>query len=211
MTMVPNGAVAALILAAGSFSDGGAPLALGKWGTTTVVEHLAGLIPETIKVAVVVLGCDGDDVADAVDLGDALVVIDPEWKEGIASPLRAGLDTLSRDPSIEHVLIIDATTPDVDERLLEDLLDAHAGTPHAIQGRRLGDLSATVPKFRYTRSNPVVLARDLWERFLVAEGSAQIVQVLSAHPEWVNELWIDRLPPAEVHTFDDLARVAPRH
>jgi len=208
--MVPHGGVAALILAAGSFTDGGAPLALGRWGSTTVVEHLVGLIPDTIEIAVVVLGCDGDNVADAVDLGDALVVIDPEWDEGIASPLRAGLDTLSRDPSIEHVLVIDASTPDIDERLLQYVLQAHAATPHAIQGRRLGDLSATVPKFRYTRSSPVVLARDLWGRFLVAEGGAEIVQVLSAHPEWVNELWIDRLPPAEVQTFDDLARVAPR-
>jgi molybdenum cofactor cytidylyltransferase len=202
--------VAALILAAGSFSDGGAPLALGAWGATTVVEHLAAIAAEVAEIVVVVLGCDGDAVAQGIDVGAATVVIDPEWEEGAASPLRAGLDTLSRMSAVQHVVVIDAATPELDGDVLRDLITAHAGTPHAIQGRRLGDRSATVARFRYSRSGPVVLAHDLWERFLSLEGATPILQTVAAHPDWVNEVWIDRLPPTEVATFDDLARIAPR-
>lgn len=202
--------VAVLVLAATAFSDAGAPLALGSWGRTTVVEHLSAVAAEVADTVIVVLGCDGDAVVDAIDVADAIVVIDPGWEEGVASPLRAGLDTLSRIPTIQHVVVIDAATPEVDAAILHELVEAHAGTPHAIQGRRLGDGSATVARFRYARCGPVVLAHDLWERFLSLEGGTPVLQTVAAHPDWVNEVWIDRLPPTEVATFDDLARIAPR-
>lgn len=201
---------AALVLAAGSFVDGAAPLALGKWGSTTVAQHLASAAAQAFDLVVVVLGCDGEAVAESIDFGEAMVVVDPEWGEGVASPLRVGLDVLSRSAEVEHAVIIEATTPEIDDQLLRDLAAAHLEAPHGLQGRRLGDRSATVARFRYARSGPIVLARDLWERFLGMEGSAPIHQALTAHPDWVNEIWIDHLPPKEVVTPDDLARVAPR-
>jgi molybdenum cofactor cytidylyltransferase len=202
--------VGALVLAAGAFSDDQSALALGTWGSTTLVQHVAAIASAVVEMVVVVLGCDGERVAEAVDLGDATIVIDPEWAEGVASPLRAGLDEMSRRAGVEHVAVIEAAVPTVPEAVLRELVDAHQAAPHSIQGRRRGDRSATVAKFRYVRSGPVVLARDLWERFLGMEGSTPIHQTLSAHPDWVNEIWIDRLPPAEIRTRDDLLEVAPR-
>jgi CTP:molybdopterin cytidylyltransferase MocA len=202
--------VGALVLAAGAFGDDQTALALGPWGTTTLVEHVAAGAAAVVETVIVVLGCDGDRAAELVDLGGATIVVDPEWAEGVASPLRAGLDEMSRRAGIEHVVVIDTAVPDIPVAVLQDLIDAHAAAPHSIQGRRRGDRSATVARFRYARSGPVVLARDLWERFLGMEGSTPIHQTLSVHPDWVNEIWIDRLPPIEVHTHDDLRSIAPR-
>ncbi len=202
--------IAALILAAGCLDDDSSPLALGPWGSSTVVEHLVSIASEVVDTVVVVLGCDGERVAAAVDVGPAAVIIDPEWEEGIAAPLRAGLDTLGREAAIDHVVVMDATSPGLDRQLIEELLAAHGAVRHSVPGRRPGDGSATVAKFRYARSGPVVLARDLWERFLGIEGPTPILQTVAAHPDWVNEVWVDRVPPVEVHTNDDLAAIAPR-
>ena len=46
---------------------------------------------------VVVLGAAADDILARVNLGDATVVVNPEWDEGIASSLRAS-QTLAREP-----------------------------------------------------------------------------------------------------------------
>ena len=201
--------IAALVLAADSLTDG-SPRALGRWGKTTTVEHVVGLVTPLFETTVVVLGSDGDRVADEFELHDAIVVVDPEWSEGVSSPLRAGLDTLIRASKADHVVVIDLATPQVDVGVLRELVDAHMATPHGLPGRRLGDQAATVGKYRYTRSGPIVLARELWERFLSLEGAMPIQQVLSAHPDWVAEVWIDRLPPVEVHDADDLASIAPK-
>ena len=209
MTDASASSLAAVVLAAGTFDDG-TPLAAGKWGAVTVARHLVDLGASVADRVVVVLGADGDRLAESADFGPADIVIDPEWEEGSAAPLRAGLDTVSRDPSIEHVVIFEAATPVFDRAVVESLVTAHLAVPHSLPGRRLLDKSATVPKFRYALAMPVIIGRSLWERFLGMEGDAAVLQTLSAHPDWVNEVWIDRLPPTPVHTTEDLAAIAPR-
>jgi CTP:molybdopterin cytidylyltransferase MocA len=209
MATLPTPGVAALILAADALEDG-TSRAGASWGRTTTIEHVVSVVAPLFETTLVVLGSEGDRVADSTRLQDAIVVVDPEWSEGVSSPLRAGLDTLSRLNSVDHVVVIDLVTPQIDPVVLADLLDTHLATPHALPGRRIGDRAATVGKYRYSRSGPVVIARELWQRFLSMEGATPILQVLSAHPEWVAEVWIDQLPPVEVHDADDLARIAPR-
>ena len=209
MTGSSESSLAAVVLAAGTFDDG-TPLAAGEWGAVSIARHLVDLGTTVADRVVVVLGADGDRIADGTDFGSADIVIDPEWQEGSAAPLRAGLDTVSRDASIEHVIIFEATIPVFDQEVVRVLVAAHLAVPHSRPGRRLLDKSATVPKFRYALAMPVVIGRSLWERFLGLEGDAAVLQTLSAHPDWVNEVWIDRLPPTPVHTIQDLAAIAPR-
>ena len=44
----------------------------------------------------VVVGHEADRILDETELGDAGVVENPEWEEGIASSIRVGLDALTR-------------------------------------------------------------------------------------------------------------------
>ena len=69
---------------------------------------------------------------------------------------------------------------------------------------------AVVPKYRYAEGPPYVVHRSLWQRLMGMEENARIESLLKAHPEWVDELWVDRLPPATIESVDDLAAVAPR-
>lgn len=143
---------------------------------------------------VVVLGPDDEQVARTADLGAALLVLDPEWREGLAASLRVGLDTLMRERGIERVILTRGDQPRIDAEVIARLVEAQ---------QEVGCVAA-VPKYRYARGWPVVIGRDLWERFLGLEGDVDVLAVLEAHPDGVSEVWFDRLAPARVMSPSDL-------
>jgi CTP:molybdopterin cytidylyltransferase MocA len=163
------------------------------WRSTTLIEHLLSVATATLGQVCVVLGDRADDVLDEADLGLALVVIDPEWEEGSAGSLRAGLDTMTRESDAEAVVLIDATYPPADDSLLEVLTEAH----------RYGGSLVTVLKYRYTLAGPLVVDRQLWPRLMGMEGEADVIRLVHAHPEWVAEHWVDQLPPRQIADLEE--------
>lgn len=142
----------------------------------------------------VVLGADADAVAEGCDLDGVAVLMDPEWREGNAAPLRAVLDLLSRDRSIRRAVIARGDQPGVKPEVVASLIEVADET----------EASAVVPKYRYARGWPVLVANDLWDIFLGLEGHVEVHDVLAAHSVAVSEVWIDQLSPTVIETPDDL-------
>ena len=192
---------AALIVGSGGASGFDRGIALAKWGATTVIEHLVRVAFEAgLDPVVVVLGDKGEEVVESTDLGAAVIVLDPEWEEGAAASIRAGLDQISRDDSVTAVALLAVDQPDQSSDVLAHLL-AEAETTEA---------SAVVPKYRYAEGLPMVIDRTLWQRMMGMEGDARVASLLKAHPEWVHEVWIDRIPPVVITSFDEFEQAAPR-
>lgn len=193
---------AAVVLAAGGSRRLGRPKQLESWGDTNLLGHV---VRRTMKFPVdevwVVLGYDVERVLEETDLGDAFVVENPEWEEGIASSIRVGLDALTRLSRCENALIVVGDQPEVSTEVVDRLLASHrqAGKP------------VSIPKYRYSRGNPVVVDRALWPRFMSLEGDEGARHLLQAHPEWVNEVWFSESPPRDVDTEGDIADLRPRH
>ena len=178
------------------------PAWLEPWGPATLLDHvIAGIRTWPVEPGVVVLGAGAEEVLDRADLSGFTVVIDPEWAEGQAAPLRAGVDELTRHADIGSFVLTSADTPEISADLVGDLVAAH--TTH--------DRMVTAPKYRYARGHPLVVGRDLWPRLLGLEGDAGIDSLLQTHPVWVHDLWVDALPPRPVATPDDLVDRRPRH
>lgn len=190
---------AALVIAIGEVD--GRPLALGGWGRRSVLEHVVETVRDSgIDHIVVVLGPAADDVVAVTDLGDATIVIDPEWAEGPAASIRCGLDELMRrDDAVEAVLLV-AEQPEISGSVIAAAVSARheAGTP------------AAIPKYRYATGLPLVVHRDLWPRLMGLESDASPEAFFKAHPGWVHEMWVDRLAPATVSSADELEAIAPR-
>lgn len=148
-----------------------------------------------VTTVAVVIGAYEDEVLERVEFGDSVVVINPEWEEGLASSLRVGLDALTREPSVERTFVVLGDQPGIPVELPARLIDAmeRSGRP------------AAVPRYRYQRANPVLVDRRLWSRFMSLEGDAGAARLLQAHPEWVEEVWVDHLPPRDVDTPEDAA------
>lgn len=193
--------LAALVLAAGGSRRLGRPKQLEPWGDST----LLGLVVERVRALPVdevwvVLGADLDAVLAGVDLAGCGIIENPEWEEGLASSLRVGLDALTRLSRADAALVALGDQPGISHEVVERLIEA----------RRRSRRPAAVPKYRYAWGNPVLVDRSLWARLMSLEGDEGARRLLQAHPEWVEEVWVDHLPPRDVDTQADVEELRPR-
>lgn len=148
-----------------------------------------------VEERIVVLGSEADRIVDAVDFGDMTVVIDSEWSEGSASPLRAALDLASRDQSVSACVIARGDQPDVKVSTVAALLEVAADT----------EADTVVPQYRYVSGWPIILDYSIWEHLLAAEGSVDLPAVAASHATSPERVWFDHLPPKTYESPDDLA------
>lgn len=193
---------AALILAAGGSRRLGRPKQLEPWGDSTLLGRVVSVAREMpVDEIWVVVGAESEKILAETDLGDAGVIENPEWEEGIASSLRVGLDALTRLSRVERVVIMMGDQPDVSPEVVERLLEEHKRAKRPV----------SIPKYRYTLGNPVVVDRSLWPRVMSLEGDEGAMRLWRAHPEWVNEVWFAEHPPRDVDTEADVIELRPRH
>ncbi len=193
--------VAVVLLAAGGSNRLGRPKQLVDWGGRPLLSHvIAEVAAWPAEQLVVVIGASADEILGEVDFGPAEVVVNPEWEEGMASSLRAGLDVVSRTARLEAAFVALGDQPAVDSAVPERLLGAY----------RVSRSQAMVPKYRYARGNPVLVDRRLWPRLMSLTGDEGARRLFKAHPEWVEEVWFDSLPPRDVDTDADVAELRPR-
>ena len=193
--------IAAVVLAAGGSSRLGRSKQLERWGETTLLGHVIEQVRQfPVDEVWVVLGSGVDEILEQVDLEGCGVVENPEWEEGIASSLRVGLDALIQKSRADAALIVIGDQPNLDQRVVAEVVDTfiRAGRP------------VVIPKYRYTWGNPVLVDRSLWPRLMSLEGDEGARRLFQAHPEWVEEVWTDHLPPRDVDTEADLAELRPR-
>jgi len=191
---------AAVVLAAGASVRLGRPKQLVPWGESNLLGHVtANAAAFGVDEVWVVLGCAAEEIMAETDLGDAGIVVNPEWEEGIASSLRAGLDAVARLSRCDTAVIALGDQPDVSPATVGELLAAHAGSGRPV----------TVPRYRQGWGNPAVVDRSLWERLMSLEGDEGAMRLWRAHPGWVNEVRFDGPPPGDVDTEADVDELRP--
>lgn len=188
---------AALILAAGQSKRFGEPKQLVDWGGKPLLEHVVEQVrgwPQVDSVYVV-LGANAERIMDRADLSTVTVIENFEWAEGVASSLRAGLDTLIGDRVAERALIVLADQPTVPGDVIPLLLEA----------RRRSRRPVVIPRYRFVRGHPVLVDRWLWPRLVAGlEGDHGARNLFLSHPEWVEEVLIGDTPPRDIDTREDL-------
>lgn len=185
----------ALIIATATGSGFGGALALATWRRETVLEHVARVVTAAgIEDLTIVVGPRAYEIAESVDLGAATFVIDPEWEEGRASALRAGLDTMWRNLALTAAVVADLERPGIDTPTVEAILERHD----------VGATPVTLAKYRYARGGPYAVARELWPHLMGLEGDVDLTGLFEARRDWVSEVWIDRVPPSRVRSSADL-------
>lgn len=194
--------IAAVVLAAGGSRRLGRPKQLEAWGSSTLLDHVLDQVRRfPVDEIWVVLGAGLEEVRAGVDLTDFGIVENPEWEDGLATSLRVGLDAVTRLSKAEAAFIVLGDQPDIPEEIPAKLVEAW----------RKSKALAVVPKYRYTAGNPVLVARELWPRLMSLTGDEGARRLLQAHPEWVEEVWVESLPPRDIDTQRDLDDLRPRH
>lgn len=193
---------AAVILAAGASRRLGRSKQLEPWGDSNLLSSVVARTRQfPVEEVWVVLGHDYERILEETEFGDAGVIENPEWAEGIASSIRVALDALTRLSRADTALIVMGDQPSVPVQVVEELMASHARSDHHV----------TVPKYRYSWGNPVIVDRALWPRLMSLEGDEGAQRLWQAHPEWVNEVWFSDLAPRDVDTETDIVELRPKH
>jgi FO synthase len=175
-----------IILAAGP-SSLGCPKALAKFGESTALEiavrNCAGL-----EVPIVVLGSDADRVRPSVPAG-ARVVLNPDWRSGQVSSLRAALAEIAPDANF---MVFPVDYPLLTPAVIEKLAKAFRARSvcHAI----------AVPKFKDRGGHPVIFGAELRAEFESATTARDVVyrdpRRVKFVPVATNAIWHDLDSPA---------------
>jgi molybdenum cofactor cytidylyltransferase len=123
--------VAAIVLAAGASSRLGRMKQLLLFGGKPLVRHVVdAAAAAACSPVVVVVGAEAGSVREALAGSQALAVENPEWREGIASSLRRGINALPGQVDAAIVLLCDQ--PAVSPALLQSLVATQRYTGQAI-------------------------------------------------------------------------------
>lgn len=188
--------IAGIVLAAGSSSRLGQPKQLLPYGQGTLLGATLALAHVALDPVVVVLGAAAAEIRARVDLGRAIVVENPDYAQGQATSLIAGVRALIPRPEVEAALVMLGDQPRVRPEVLAALSAAWRADPA---------LHAVVPVYGAQRGNPVLFARAAWPallaltgdtgaRALFAAGRLEPTQTLAFPADW----W-----PRDVDTWED--------
>jgi len=165
-------------------------------GAPLIANVVAASMEWDVLDRVVVLGSDGEKVAEAIADYDVTTLIDPEWGEGAAASMRAALDFVSRNRSVDRCLVVRADQIDLPSSVVSELLDRAEAT----------GADAVVPKYRYARGWPIVIGSSLFPRLLGSEGDLDLHNLVSMHANAIEECWFDQLAPPLITSAEDLPR-----
>ena len=135
-----------MVLAAGASRRLGEPKQLVRLDGETLVERAVRICREAgCAPVIVVLGAFAEQIRQRCSWGDALVVINERWTEGMGTSVALGIGALSND--VEGCLVLTCDQPAVSTEHLRDLIKTGRLTASSYAGRR--GVPAFFPTFRF--------------------------------------------------------------
>lgn len=134
-----------IILAAGESSRLGSPKQLLVYSGATLLQHaIEAAQSSDAGIVIVVLGANADLITDELKDITANIVVNAAWKEGMASTIRYGLQTLVKlNPQAEAVILMVADQPFVIAALLNTLMEVNRKEQRNIVAGEYGDTFGT--------------------------------------------------------------------
>ncbi len=173
--------IAAIILAAGESRRMGSPKPLLPYGESTFLERvMREFAASRAQPVVVVLGHEAERIRREIRFGEALPVVNPDYRKGMLSSIRAGLKALENE-SVAGTLICPVDHPRVDRAVIDTLIQRfeEAGPPVAL------------PLCRGRRGHPVLFSQSVFEELLTAPDSVGARQVVWDHSNDILEVEVE--------------------
>lgn len=194
--------IGAVVLAAGRSTRMGEPKQLLRLGGRLMLEQTVENVRASgVDEEVLVLGFEAEairrEISEAL-LGAVRVVVNGDYKSGIASSLRTGLAAVSS--AMDAALIVLADQPFVRPESMLRILDVH----------RNSDAKIVVPFYRGKRGNPVLLDRSLFAEAMALEGDVGCRAIFANHADAIVRVDVDDPAVlADIDTREDFERLYP--
>ncbi|MCA1725851.1 MAG: nucleotidyltransferase family protein [Thermomicrobia bacterium] len=197
--MSNDGAVAAVVLAAGSSTRLGQPKQLAPIaGRPALAYTLDALRASRITRIVLVLGHAADEIAAALDLSGITLVRNDAYAEGQSTSVITGVKALGDD--VAAALMVVGDQPLLAPTVVDAMVRAFVETGGPF----------IVPVYGGEWGNPVLLARATWPLLDQLKGDTGARPILRKHMDMVLELPVPGSLLDDIDTPEDYARLRAR-
>jgi len=179
--------IRSIILAAGSSTRMGQAKALLDIGGLSFLAHILRNHRAVSLPVTIVLGDHQAEIQAAVDLSDAVVLINPRPEDGPLSSLRIALESAEQ---AEAVVVHPVDHPLVSVGTLQTLLDVHDESPDGI----------IFPAFGARRGHPVLFPRRYFQDLRAAPLDQGARYVVRTHAESV--ISVEVMDEGVIHNID---------
>ncbi|MBA2753854.1 MAG: nucleotidyltransferase family protein [Chloroflexia bacterium] len=188
-----------IVLAAGRSTRMGAPKPLLPLRGEPLLRHvLRAAIASRLDEVLVVVGFEADRVVAAVGDTGHQVIVNPDYLDGQASSLRAGVAAIS--PRSGAVLVLLGDQPEVSTAVIDAVIAVHVGAGAAI----------VRPSYRGVPGHPVLFERCLVPELLTLSGDTGARDVLRRRAGEVRHVEVDTDLPPDVDTPEAFAALVAR-
>lgn len=163
----------AIILAAGASSRLGSPKQLVQFKGKNLLQHIMDEVNACEHFqTVVVLGAQKDLIIREIILGDATIVFNDQWEQGMSTSIIDGLlDLKSKNSDIAGVLLLVCDQPFVTSDLLRSILNAFISNDKGLAACKYGDIIGT----------PAMLGSMYFDSLLALTGDRGAGKLLREH------------------------------
>lgn len=201
---------AVVVLAAGTSSRLGYPKPLLLWGGRPLILHVVDeALRSSADEVAVVLGHRARDVqaclaeAQSRAGGRLQVIVNPGYRDGQATSVRAGLAALSPEANAAVFLLVDQ--PLVGAAHIDRLIEAFTGLD---PGTAEGSIVALI--YQGLTGHPILFGRGFFSRLSALEGDEGGRSVLAASQERVVMVAAGPEVLQDIDTWEDYRRMAPQ-
>ena len=165
---------ALIILAAGKSSRlGFAKQTLLYKGKTLIELAIESGLKSKCNPVIVVLGANADKVEPGIKSNDIEISHNPDWAEGMASSIRAGINYIKDNNTITEAMIMLCDQPFVNRAIIDSLLYKQQQTGTNI-------VACT---YKDTVGVPALFKRSLFADLLLLQGQEGAKKVINNHPD----------------------------
>ena len=187
-----------IILAAGASSRLGSPKQLLSFSGATLLQHsIEAAQSSDASSVIVVLGANAELIKSEINHTAATIIVNPGWKEGMASTIHFGLQTLvEMQPQTEAAIFMVADQPFVTAALLNNLMELIRNEQRSIVASKYGSTFGT----------PVLFVRKFFPELMELTGDTGAKSLVR---KYLNEVSFVSFPEGEIDidTMEDYQKL----
>ncbi len=169
--------IAAIVLAAGESRRMGRQKLVIPYGDKTVIEHIVSqVLASEIAQTIVVTGHDVQAVEAAL-LGKPVTFVENrQYKDGMLTSIRAGLQAVT--PAAEGFMVVLGDQPSIDAPTIN----------HLIAGFRAVEKGIVVPLYDDDTGHPIIISMSYRDDVMTKFDDTGLRGLIYGHPEYVHRM-----------------------
>jgi molybdenum cofactor cytidylyltransferase len=168
---------AVLILAAGQSSRLGSPKQLLEFKGSPLISRVARTAVDAgIGEVFVVVGANGEQVKNELNMPHLRLVENEDWMEGMASSIRKGLAAVEdADPEVDGIMILVCDQPYLEAGTLREILQKQQASGSAM----------AASEYQGKVGTPAVFHRSIFPKLMELKGDTGARKIFNAYADQV--------------------------